>query len=393
MKRRKFLVNSALGTAGITLGASEFPDLNRIFGPNETLRLGVIGCGNRGTGILKLIQEIPGLDAVACSDIIPFRLDEAMSLASKGAGRYTEYQLLLEHENLDGVIIATPFSMHAKMAEEALDLGLHVYCEKTMCRGLDAITSLEEKVASSKSTFQVGHQYHSSRLYYKIHDVITSGYIGDVSAIECQWNRNGDWRRPVPDPKWERMINWRMYREYSGGLTAELSSHQIDFANWILNDTPQRVVGFGSIDFWKDGRETYDNIHLILDYKSGIKAKYTSLTNNKYEGYRIRVKGSKGTIEVSSYKAWIYMEDLNPADLGTVDGVSGATIKAWQKGEGAPINVEHAEPTLQAIIDFRDNIMNDKNPLSNVTTGADTARIVDKGIRSMDEGRVIAWNE
>ena len=84
--------------------------------------------------------------------------------------------------------------------------------------------------------------------------MIQAGEIGKVSSIQAQWNRNGNWRRPVTNSKYERQINWRMYREYSYGLTAELSSHQIDFSNWLLKSNPKKVAGFGGIDFWKDGK-------------------------------------------------------------------------------------------------------------------------------------------
>ena len=72
--------------------------------------------------------------------------------------------------------------------------------------------------------------------------MINSNEIGKVSYFECQWNRNGNWRRPVSDPSLERLINWRMYKEYSGGLVAELCSHQIDFVNWALNDNPSKIL-------------------------------------------------------------------------------------------------------------------------------------------------------
>ena len=61
-----------------------------------------------------------------------------------------------------------------------------------------------------------------------------------------------------------------MYRDYSGGLTAELCSHQIDFVHWVLGENPQTIMGVGGIDYWKDGRETYDNVHLIYTYPSGV---------------------------------------------------------------------------------------------------------------------------
>ena len=66
-----------------------------------------------------------------------------------------------------------------------------------------------------------------------------------------------------------------MYREYSFGLLAELSSHQIDFVNWVFNSNPSKVSGFGGIDYWKDGRETYDNTHVVYAYPNGVKASFT----------------------------------------------------------------------------------------------------------------------
>ena len=87
-----------------------------------------------------------------------------------------------------------------------------------------------------------------------------------------------------------------MYKEYSGGLLAELSSHQIDFVNWVLGTHPEQVMGFGGVDYWKDGRETYDNIHVIYKYPKGVKAKFSCLTTNASEGFKIKVMGDKGTI-------------------------------------------------------------------------------------------------
>ena len=110
--------------------------------------------------------------------------------------------------------------------------------------------------------------------------MIARGDVGDVAAVQCQWNRNGSWRRPVPDPKWERQINWRMYREYSGELVAELSAHQMDFCNTVLGNDLQRIQGAGGIDYWDDGRETYDNVHVVCRYRSGVTATFTSLTSN-----------------------------------------------------------------------------------------------------------------
>lgn len=392
MKRKEFIVNSALSGAGILTSG-----FGGVFRSQEFkgLNIGVIGTGDRGTGLSRLIKNIPGVSVMACSDIIPFRLEDGLNQAAPNAQGYEDYRELLDNKNIDAVIVSVPFALHDDILRDAIAAGKHIYCEKTMVRGIDTAKGFVEQISGYDKIFQVGHQYHSSRLYHKAVEIIHSGYLGHIQSIECQWNRNGNWRRPVPDPKWERMINWRMYREYSGGLAAELCSHQIDFCNWVAKEMPEKISGFGGIDYWKDGRETYDNVHILMKYPSGLQAKFTSLTTNAFERYQIKVQGRKGTIIINFDGAWIYLENLDEAkETGLVDGVSGATVTAWEKGEGARIEVkDEIEASTQALMDFRDSINKDKKPESNVETGANVSILVEKAIEAMDEEKVVYWKE
>lgn len=391
MKRRNFITKTSLTAAGLTL--TGLASSNSLFA-NDPLKIGIIGTGDRGQGLASLIKEIEGMEVTAMCDIIPFRLDNAMKYGSDNTKKYSNYRKLLEDKNVDAVIIATPFSMHVDMAIDALDVNKHIYCEKTLAYGIDNTKRLLEKARNSKKIFQTGHQYHSSRLYHQVEKIVKKGYLGEIALIENQWNRNGDWRRPVSDPKWERMINWRMYREYSGGLTAELCSHQIDFANWLLDDHPVRVTGFGGIDFWKDGRETFDNVHIITEYPNGAKSTYTSLTTNAKGNYKISILGKKGSIVIQQDKAWIYNEEYaKENETGIVDGVSGATLEAWSVREGAPIDVNHVNPSKQALIDFRNHVADGTKPLSNAETGAQVSVIVQMALNAMDNSRVEHWKE
>ena len=260
-----------------------------------------------------------------------------------------------------------------------------------MVRGIYDNLNLVKKVKKSNIIFQTGHQYHSSRLYAHVVDMINSNKIGKVSYFECQWNRNGNWRRPVSDPSLERLINWRMYKEYSGGLVAELCSHQIDFVNWVLNDNPSKIMGSGGIDYWKDGRETFDNVHLIFEYSSGVKAKFTSLTSNALGNYQIKIHGDKGSILLDYQTAWIYPEVNSLKELGNIDGVSGATEKPWVEGKGIPIDYKHLDPSKQALIDFKDSILNNKLPESNVYSGSSTAIAVDLALNAVHNERITYW--
>jgi len=254
---------------------------------------------------------------------------------------------------------------------------------------------LVKKVEASGKTFLVGHQYRYHPLYYQVADSIREGYLGDITNIYIQWNRNGDWRRPVPDPQYERMINWRMYREYSGGLTAELHSHQIDFVNWVFDSHPTRAIGFGGIDYWKDGRETFDNVNTLLEYPNGMKVNCISLTANAHEGYQFKFKGSKATIELKIDKGWYFYENLNKKEMGTVDGVSGATLKKRGSGEGAPIKFKQVnedwEGTHYAFMDFYHCITSGNEPASNVRTGATAAISVRMAIDALRQGEMQKW--
>ena len=390
MKRRKFVKNIGKSVGGID-SLPLITGLNISKNLNSSGNIGIIGTGSRGGGLIPFINEIENLNVVAICDILPFRLDEALKKAPEKTIAYEKYNDLLNNNDIDAVLIATPFSTHHIIANDAIDSGKHIYCEKTLCRGVANNLNLVKKVKNSNIIFQTGHQYHSSRLYKHVVDMINSNEIGKITSFDCQWNRNGNWRRPVPDPSLERLINWRMYKEYSGGLVAELCSHHIDFVNWVVGENPKKIMGSGGIDYWNDGRETFDNVHLLFNYPSGIKAKFTSLTSNALGEYQIKIHGDKGSILLDYAKAWIYPEKKSDTTYENVDGVSGATAKPWIQGNGNPIDYEHEDPSKQALIDFRENILNNKTPLSNVLTGSSTAIAVDLSLQALHNEKIMYW--
>jgi predicted dehydrogenase len=193
------------------------------------------------------------------------------------------------------------------------------------------------------------------------------------------------------------MENWRMYREWSSGLTAELHSHQIDYVNSIFDSYPTRVTGFGGIDYWKDGRETFDNVNTLFEYPNGFKLNCVSLTANAHEGYYMKFRGSKGTIAMDMERAWIYNE-VTPKEKDRwkeVDGVSGATEVKWNRGEAVEIKPDVQQEgwfnTRYALDAFYDCIMNDKMPYSNVYNGGGTAICVRMAVDAMRKGTIEPW--
>ncbi|MEP0418085.1 MAG: Gfo/Idh/MocA family oxidoreductase [Cyclobacteriaceae bacterium] len=390
LNRRKFIKSGFTVAGGAMLTASLANPFSSF--AKDKVKVGVIGVGDRGTGLMSLMKDLDGFEIVALADPLPFRLERALAKTLKAKG-YTSHAELIQDKNVEAVFIATPFSTHGEIAIAALKERKHVYCEKTMVKGVHEIQDVIDIHKNSGLVFQTGHQYHSSPLYNKALEIIRSGHLGEITSYECQWNRNGDWRRSVPDPKWERMINWRMYREYSGGLVAELMSHQIDFINWVQQEFPEKITGFGGIDHWKDGRETFDNVHMLYKYPSGLDASFTCTTTNGYDDYQIKVLGSKATMILDYTKGQICAEGKLDLETGIVDGVSGATIQAWKKGEGVPIHAPGNDPTLDAIQQFYNSIVNGDPVISDIQTGAQTAKCVQISLDALYQEEIKVWKD
>jgi hypothetical protein len=102
--------------------------------------------------------------------------------------------------------------------------------------------------------------------------------------------------------------------------------------------------------------------------------------------------GDKGTITIDYTKAWFYPEKKEEyREVGEVDGVSGATIK-WDQSKGIPIEVEHLDPSKQALLDFRTSIVDNTMPKSNVISGAKAAICVQMGLDALHKKEIIPWN-
>lgn len=390
--RRNFITTGALALTGLTAFGFEGMSIGNL-GQTGPIRIGLIGSGSRGQGLATLLGAIQSFELVACCDIIPENLQGGMKLAAKGARSYTDYKKLLQDKDIQAVIIATPLYLHYPMAVDAMAAGKHIYMEKTMAYTIPQALDLVKKVERSNLVFQVGHQYRYYSMYLKVKEILSKGWIGKVSHYECQYNRNSDWRKPVNDPKMERAINWRMYKEYCGGVLSELSAHEIDIVNWMQDSHPLKVAGFGGIDYWKDGRETFDNIRLVYEYPGGVKASVTSILSNEYKGYSIRILGSKGTIEILRDQAYIYPE-ASKKTLGTVDGVTGATMEVLPGGKGQKIVFEQqTEPTTYALQDFAECILKGKKPASNVSTGRDVAIAVHMGNQAAETEKTQYWKD
>jgi predicted dehydrogenase len=392
MQRRSFVKHVALFGSGLLM-------TDHVFGAFEAapIRIAMIGCGDRGKGVLSVIKKMPEkFTTVAYCDLLDFRLAETQRYVPATAQRFTEYQQILDDPKIAAVFIATPLSEHFKIAKAAVLAGKHVYVEKTMTYSIDEALALRKLVRQyPKQVFQVGYQYRYSPLYFKVKEMIQSGYIGKVSQIDCRWDRNGNWRRPVPSPELEKQINWRMYKAYSGGLAAELLSHQIDFINWAFETQPDEIMGTGGIDVFKDGRETYDNIQAVLRYKNaGMIGNFGATCGNAHDGYLFKIKGTKGAITLLPNTGTFYPEEGKAKELGIVDGVSGATKITVNTDGGIPIlPAPTLDGTVYALNEFYTSITEGKLPVSNINTGTQASICVAMCNEAIYTGKNQYWKK
>lgn len=443
--RRSFLTtSSALLLAGAVAKTEEAlaqraDDAAQEPGDATPIRLAVVGTGGRGCDLIRKLATIDRAQIVAVCDDYPPHLENGQKYAGAGAVAYSDYEKMLRETKPQAVVVAVPLYLHYAMCEAALDAGAAVFCEKTMCKTADEARRLALKVEKLGAVFQVGLQRRANAIYAQAEAMVETGMLGRISSIKCQWNRNNDWRRPVPvgkdDPRFaelERRLNWRLYWERSEGLMAELASHQLDVANRLLGTTPKRVIATGGIDWWNDGREVYDNLFCVYEYEVDasrfkspargretpvsvaeggathpdpytVRVTYSSLQNNAYEGASELVLGTKGSLFLTQSKGLFYQEAIveDPgwsqdgrvkADAGVV--TSGKTLTMandpWSH-RGKPYEIDATgDDTRDELVSFLDDVAaGNVKTACDVRTGLANTLTILAGNEAIREGRAV----
>ena len=321
----------------------------------RAVKYGFIGPGSRGLRLLERhLRNTEAGECVALCDIYEPNLKKALEAFKNTPTPYTDYRKLLEQKDVEAVFIAVPLYMHFPIMKDALEAGKHVFCEKSLVFKPEEVHALRALHAQHPNqVIQVGLQRRYSSFYQTAKQMIDKGTIGKVTHVFAQWHRNTNWRRGVPDPSMEDQINWRLYRKYSGGLCAELMSHQSDVADWMIGATPKSVMGVGGLDYWKDGRDIYDNIQLVFEYPGGEKLLYSAISTNRHlegrrlpgDGCREVIMGTDGAIEITLIPGgegmWFIdpmKEKMGEQQKGGEAWTAGATVAdRLEQGEGLPI--------------------------------------------------------
>ena len=371
LDRRNFAKAAAVGVAAVTSSRGPFVRRARAQS-DDVVNYAMIGPGSRGRRLLErhLVHMEHGR-CVALCDIYQKNLDRALKVFDDAPRAYTDYNEVLASDDIDAVFITVPLFLHYPVMKAALEAGKHVFCEKSLVftpeevHGLRALSD-----AKPELVVQVGLQRRYSLLYQRAKQIIDAGAIGDVTHIQAQWHRNTNWRRKASQ-EYENQFNWRLYRRYSGGLCAELMSHQVDVADWILDQHPKSVMGVGGLDYWKDGRDIYDNIQLVFEYPGGQKLQYSSIMTNRHiagrrvpgDGCRETILGTDGAIELTlipygdgmAYRdvMKVKMEDQAKREKTEENWVAGATVgvDTVEQGDGYPIDPEPVDPNEVGFIE------------------------------------------
>ncbi|TFV97689.1 Gfo/Idh/MocA family oxidoreductase [Algoriphagus kandeliae] len=394
MKRRDFIqkagVAAAVSSLPLGVGASILTQKR-----NKIYNVGIIGYGDRGSGLHHVMNGMPEkFNIRGIAEVLPFRAEPAAKKYPQ-IPVYQDYRRILDDREIDTVVVSTPLNSHFEHAKAVLEAGKNLYLEKTMLFTLEEIRTFQDLVGKyPNQIIQVGHQYRYSPLYFKVKEYIQKGWLGKITQVSARWDRNNSWRRPVPSPEFERQVNWRMYKEYSGGLVAELLSHQMDFINWAFDTVPDQIFGTGGIDYFQDGRETFDNVQVTLRYnKAGMVGNFGATCGNQYEGYAFKIKGSEGTISLLTNDGIFYPEPEKKAKLQEVDGVSGATPITWIANKSGIKLVDQPtkDGSIYALEDFYRCLEEKAEPLCNVTNAGNTAKLVALANQSVYGGGIKTW--
>jgi predicted dehydrogenase len=360
--RRSFLKSVAAASAATTVASSASADQvhelkptvvpPRAGGPNDRIQIATIGMGIIGFIDTQTALKVPGVELVAASDLYEGRRTHAKEVFGEKVQTYVDYREILARKDVDAVLICVPDHWHARMSIDAMKAGKAVYCEKPMIRGVEEGPSVIAAQKETKAVFQVGSQYASSVLYDKVKELIRSGALGKVHAIEARYNRNSDigaWQYSIPtdaSPEtidWDRFLGdapkrpfdpvrffrWRNYWDYGTAVAGDLFIHLLTGIHHATGAIgPTRVAGMGGRRYWDDGRDVYDIIMGLLDYpETDAHGSFTlSLVTDFEDGgggaTSFRFVGSDAVIDVS-------FSELNLTRVGIEHARANQVLKGY----------------------------------------------------------------
>jgi predicted dehydrogenase len=352
LSRRTFVQTSA-GALAATLVIPTYA----YAGGSATIKVGLIGCGGRGTGgIVQSMRSAPEVELIALGDLLPERLDRAKQQIAAEIAKdpalgakykvkdsmcfsgFDAYQKVLATD-VDVVMLATPPGFRPLHLRAAVEAGKHIFAEKpvaTDVAGIRHVLDTYDMAVKKGLGIGVGTQRRHHAGYIEVMNRLRDGAIGEVLNGQVYWNQGGLWsveKKPEwTDSEWQ-IRNWLYFAWLSGDHIVEQHVHNIDVANWVMGSTPIRAVGVG-------GRQSrvapvyghiFDHFSIDFEYPNGV---HITSMSRQIQGTRGRVgewfQGSKGKAQTG---------ESGP------HRIEGPNAYEWQRPEGfvQPMQQEHTD--------------------------------------------------
>ena len=419
------------------------PAVLRATSRSEQIAFGLIGTGNWGRRLLSHANAVSSGRCVALCDPDAANLAQAARSSRDRPQSYIDYRPVLDRKDVQGVIVASPPYTHFPVVRDALLAGKHVFCEPPLAFQPGEIHALRKLSLQSDRVIQVGFQRRYSKFYRTAKQMVSKGFIGEITNINAQWHQA---ETAGPNPDQTKQSNWRYYRQFSGGLTSERASHAMDVANWMFVDNPASITGAGGIDWKRDGRDTYDNIALILRYPEGPQMLFSAISTNSHLPYFGGTRkqcgemliGTEGTIEISlgvdderPLGLWFYEPTTSKVstaeDAKAIERIAGATVarkpgggswgmpillesdqitgnesflqrelkyaRRWMYSKGLAVPEEDRPPVKAELEEFFQCCLAGSRPRADVEVGLDNSAAVVLANLAMDEERRVQFGE
>ena len=390
--RREFIKSGTLAAAGALAG---FSVIRNAYGQNaDPIRLGVIGCGGRGTGAAEnCLSAAPNVKLVALADLYQDHLDKCrknLSDPNREGGPlkgveidndlcfvgFDAFKKLLATD-IDLVILATPPGFRPEHFEAAVAAGKHIFCEKPVAVdpvGIRRFIKAGELSVQKGLAVVAGTQRRHDPAYQETIKRLQDGQIGDIVAARAFWNGGGLWKYERKagwsDMEWQTR-NWYYFDWICGDHIVEQHVHNLDVINWAMGDHPAKALGMG-------GRQVLT----------------APVYGNIYDHFAIDFEYEKGAHMLSMCRHWENCDRLIGeffvGSAGTCEIVGGRYIirgeKSWRY-RGEPVN-----PYVQEHTDLIASIRSGK-PLNESRSVAEATMTAIMGRHSAYTGKEIAWDE
>ncbi len=397
--RRGFLKSSVAAAGAATLPASISAQVEG----NSTLKLGLIGCGGRGTGAANQNLSTEGTKLVAMADLFPGNENDATGInkALEQLEKRHKDKLEVPEENKflgfdaylkaievsDIVILTTPPGFRPMMFEAAVEAGKHVFMEKPVCvdaPGYRRVMAAAKKADEKGLKVVVGLQRHYQKSYLETLERVKDGMIGDIVSANVWWNGGGVWVRERQEGDTEMRYqcrNWYYFNWLCGDHICEQHIHNIDVANWFIGEAMGQETAHPILSRGMGGREVRDGA-----------AKFGEIYDHHYCEFRY----DNGVIVNSQCrhqpKTWSRVSEEiigtnGRATPGRITDLSGK--KTWWRHRGGredanPYQVEHDE--------LLRHIREDK-PINNAYYGAKSSMTAVLGRLSTYSGKEVKWDD